>query len=111
LCIADKELYNVINLDAASALPVMPVSQMATEDPVPVPVKPLILVISENEFLIVSNMDGRGMGVFITGNGDPVRGTLEWPAYPESMCESFISRFYELLICAHDLSKAWITLT
>lgn len=77
-------LYNVINLEASSALPVMPVSQIA--DLNAPPVKPLILVISEMEFLIVSNMDGRGLGVFITGNGDPMRGTLEWPAYPDSIC-------------------------
>jgi vacuolar protein sorting-associated protein 3 len=26
------------------------------------------------------------LGVFITGDGDPVRGTLEWPSHPESIC-------------------------
>lgn len=84
LCVPGDGLYNVINIDASSALPVLPVSQSA--DPNAAPVKPLILVITEMEFLIVSNMDGRGLGVFVTGNGDPVRGTLEWPAYPESIC-------------------------
>jgi len=87
LCVPGDGVYNVINLDASSALPVMPVSQIA--DPNAAPVKPLILVISEMEFLIVSSMDGRGLGVFITGNGDPMRGTLEWSAYPESICFDF----------------------
>jgi hypothetical protein len=92
--------YNVINLDASSALPIMPVSQIA--DPNAPPVKPLVLVISEMEFLIVSNMDGRGLGVFITGNGDPMRGTLEWPAYPESIC----GRFYSLSCRITDLDAS-----
>jgi hypothetical protein len=82
LCVADKENYNMINLGEASLFPVLPISQAPNAGPI----KPLITVISENEFLIVSWTGASALGVFITGDGDPVRGTLEWPSYPEAMC-------------------------
>jgi len=82
LCAADNAYYNVINLEAASMLSVLPVSQAEDSGPV----KPFITVISENEFLILSWTGASTLGVFITGDGDPVRGTLEWPRHPEAVC-------------------------
>lgn len=82
LCLADKEYYNMIDLEAASLFPVMPLSQAPDSGPV----KPIITVISENEFLILSWTGASTLGVFITGDGDPVRGTLEWPSHPEAVC-------------------------
>ncbi|KAL7277121.1 hypothetical protein ACG7TL_008966 [Trametes sanguinea] len=82
LCIADRENYNVINLDQASMVPLLPISQAMDSDIV---VKPSITVISENEFLILSWTGASTLGVFITGEGDPVRGTLEWPGHPEAV--------------------------
>jgi hypothetical protein len=64
-------------------LPVMPLSHVGV-----VPAKPIITVIGNNEFLIVSNLDDRGLAVFISGSGDPVRGTFEYPKYPVAVCES-----------------------
>jgi hypothetical protein len=53
-----------------------------------IPTKPIIAAIGDNEFLIVSNLDDRGLAVFISGSGDPVRGTFEYSQYPVAVCES-----------------------
>jgi len=83
LCVADSQYYNVIDLHSAQMVPVLPVSQ-APDDPTPI--KPFILVIGENEFLVLSWMGGSTLGIFITGEGDPVRGAIEWPSHPLSLC-------------------------
>jgi len=67
-------------------LPVMPLSHAGE-----VPAKPIITAISNNEFLIVSTLEGRGLAVFISGSGDPVRGTFEYSNYPVAVCKSFSS--------------------
>ncbi|KAH9916956.1 uncharacterized protein BXZ73DRAFT_53520 [Epithele typhae] len=82
LCVADRENYNMVDLQQASQLPLLPISQ--APDP-SVVMKPSITVISENEFLILSWTGASTLGVFITGDGDPVRGTLEWPSHPVSI--------------------------
>ncbi|OJT07519.1 hypothetical protein TRAPUB_1615 [Trametes pubescens] len=82
LCVADRENYNVIDLLQASLVPLLPISQAMDST---VAVKPSITVISENEFLILSWTGASTIGVFITGEGDPVRGTLEWPSHPEAV--------------------------
>lgn len=56
------------------------------------PAKPIITVIGSNELLIVSILEGRGLAVFISGSGDPVRGTFEYSSYPVAVCEFFLSR-------------------
>lgn len=67
-------------------LPVMPLSHAGEA-----PEKPIITVIGSNEFLIVSILEGRGLAVFISGSGDPVRGTFEYSNYPVAVCEFFLS--------------------
>lgn len=62
-------------------------------------IKPHILVISPSEFLILSWTGGSTMGVFITGDGDPVRGTLQWPAHPLSTCKWYL--FVDLIFSYH----------
>jgi hypothetical protein len=81
LCIADQGYYNIVNLVDSSFLPVIPVSQEPG-----VKVEPFIIVINRNEFLILSWTGGGTIGVFISGNGDPVRGTLTLPSHPRSIC-------------------------
>ncbi|KII87649.1 hypothetical protein PLICRDRAFT_92587 [Plicaturopsis crispa FD-325 SS-3] len=81
LCVADAEFYNVVDLEAASLVPLLPLSQAPDTK-----VKPSITVVSENEFLILSWTGASTLGVFITGDGDPVRGTLEWPSHPLAVC-------------------------
>ena len=51
----------------------------------------MIQVVSEEEFLILSWTGAGTMGVFINLNGDPVRGTLQWPSHPLSVCLSSLS--------------------
>lgn len=70
----------MIDLELASLTPLFPLSQTA------VVVKPSITVINETEFLILSWTGASTMGIFISSDGDPVRGTLEWPAHPQSVC-------------------------
>jgi hypothetical protein len=84
LCVADKENYSVIDLEKASLFPILPLSQ--APDPSLMVVKPSITVVSEHEFLILSWTGSGTIGIFITGDGDPVRGTLEWPSHPEDVC-------------------------
>ncbi|KAG6830375.1 hypothetical protein H0H92_001012 [Tricholoma furcatifolium] len=83
LCIADKEVYNIVDLDQASLVPVIPISQAPDPD---VSIKPSITIVGENEFLILSWTGAGTIGLFITGEGDPVRGTLEWPSHPQALC-------------------------
>lgn len=68
-------------------IPVLPVSQAQDG----LTIKPSITVISHNEFLIVSWTGASSLGLFVTGEGEPVRGTLMWPAHPDSICESPLS--------------------
>ncbi|KAI0726524.1 hypothetical protein C8Q72DRAFT_845790 [Fomitopsis betulina] len=81
LCVADKEEYKVIDLETAIMIPVLPVSQAQDG----LTIKPSITVISHNEFLIVSWTGASSLGLFVTGEGEPVRGTLMWPAHPDSI--------------------------
>ncbi|KAF9225922.1 hypothetical protein BS17DRAFT_777879 [Gyrodon lividus] len=83
LCIADSQYYHIINLQSAQMFPLLPLNQ-ALDDPKPV--KPFIIVVGEDEFLMLSWTGASTLGVFLTGEGDPVRGTLEWPSHPLSVC-------------------------
>ena len=83
LCIADRENFNILDLRKGTLLPVMPLSPAGKA-----PVKPIITAIGSNEFLIVSTMEDRGFAVFISGSGDPIRGTFEYSNYPVAVCES-----------------------
>ncbi|KAH9003555.1 hypothetical protein EDB86DRAFT_2893203 [Lactarius hatsudake] len=85
LCIADPEQYSLIYLDAVTATPILPISQ-APPEPGARPHRPMIVVVAEEEFLILSWTGAGTMGVFINTNGDPVRGTLQWPSHPLSIC-------------------------
>ncbi|KAJ2925266.1 hypothetical protein H1R20_g11853, partial [Candolleomyces eurysporus] len=80
LCFADRENYNIIDLEEAQLFPILPISQAPPGDNVKI--KPHITVISDNEFLILSWTGASTLGLFITGSGDPVRGTLEWSSHP-----------------------------
>ncbi|KAH7886865.1 hypothetical protein F5I97DRAFT_1808164 [Phlebopus sp. FC_14] len=83
LCVADDTFYNIVDLHSAQMFQLLPLSQ-AMDDPTPV--KPFITVVSENEFLLLSWTGASTLGMFITGEGDPVRGTLQWPSHPLSLC-------------------------
>jgi hypothetical protein len=85
LCIADKTHYHIVDLQAMAAFPLLPISQAL--DPAPFEVKPSITVVGPSEFLLLSWTGASTLGLFVTGNGDPVRGTLEWSSHPEAICE------------------------
>ncbi|KAJ8082934.1 hypothetical protein PM082_008792 [Marasmius tenuissimus] len=82
LCFADKENYNVVDLETAQMLPLLPLCQAYP----PVDVVPFITVTGPAEFLLISWTGATALGIFVNGNGEPVRGTLEWPAHPKSVC-------------------------
>ncbi|KZP16915.1 hypothetical protein FIBSPDRAFT_747884 [Athelia psychrophila] len=83
LCIADKTNYCMIDLEKASLIELFPLSQVPDSSVV---VKPCITIINDWEFLINSWTGENTIGIFVNGNGDPVRGTMEWPAHPISVC-------------------------
>jgi hypothetical protein len=83
LCYADGANYHVADLDAGGPpVPLFPISQA---EPAPPGLRPSITPVGAAEFLIVSWTGVSALGVFVTGTGDPVRGTLEWPAYPDAV--------------------------
>jgi hypothetical protein len=86
LCVATAEMYSVIDLVTAQMFELLPVTQVEGTAGA---IKPHIIVISPSEFLLLSWTGGSTLGLFITGEGDPVRGTLEWPAHPVSACLDF----------------------
>ena len=106
LCFADHENYNVVDLEEAQLFSILPISQAPPGDGVKV--NPHITVISDNEFLILSWTGTSTLGLFITGSGDPVRGTLQWDTYPLGICEFYSSGSYVHLLTAH---KLWTTHT
>ena len=77
----------MVNLDSATMIPMLPISRAPDADTT-VPIKPYITVVGENEFLVLSWTGSSTIGLFLTGEGDPVRGTLEWPSHPEAVCTS-----------------------
>ncbi|KAJ6612669.1 hypothetical protein B0H10DRAFT_2051428 [Mycena sp. CBHHK59/15] len=83
LCIADNKQYNIVDLVNASLVELMPISQAF--DDAPFSGAPAICVTAPAEFLILSWTGASTLGVFINGSGDPVRGTLEWPAHPRAV--------------------------
>lgn len=59
-------------------------------DPLDFEVNPNVVVIpGENEFLVTSYTGAGTMGVFLNGQGDPVRGTMEWTDHPLSICKLY----------------------
>ena len=82
----------MIDLETASLFPLLPISQAPPSDGPPgavqAPVvKPFILVVGASEFLMLSWTGASTLGLFITGEGEPVRGTLEWSSHPVSIGE------------------------
>jgi len=83
LCVADKVNYNMIDLEHSSLIAMSPLSQAPDSSVI---VKPSITVINESEFLIASWTGASTIGIFVNGDVDPVRGTLQWPAHPQVVC-------------------------
>ncbi|GAA5867831.1 hypothetical protein JCM8547_003390 [Rhodosporidiobolus lusitaniae] len=106
LCIADSENYSIVDLEAAEALPFLPISQAPHPDPLPPPSsalipggatpppppggpdprhRPQIAYVPDGEFLSVSHTGDTSIGVFVNDQGDPCRGTLQWASNVRSL--------------------------
>jgi hypothetical protein len=77
--------YSLIDLSDASLTEVLPISQVDAEsldwDPAP----NVAVIPGADEFLVTSYTGVGTMGVFLNGQGDPVRGTMEWEEHPTSI--------------------------
>lgn len=51
--------------------------------------RPLVAVVKQDEFLVVSGNSEGQIGLFVNGNGDAIRGTLQWSSYPKALCVEF----------------------
>lgn len=102
LCIADSVNYSMVDLEAATLIPLVPISQDPPDSPPPEndPTqgnqanlsakpksyqRPSIVAVGEDEFLVASHTAHTTLGLFIRENGEPTRGTLEWASNPKSM--------------------------
>ncbi|KAG9013429.1 hypothetical protein FRB90_006050 [Tulasnella sp. 427] len=84
LCVADPKSYWIVNIDAGEALELMEWSQ--DQSLPPRHVKPLIAISDPSEFMLAIWTGNGALGFFMTGNGDPTRGTLDYPQHPLSIC-------------------------
>ncbi|BGP33373.1 hypothetical protein JCM10296v2_005173 [Rhodotorula toruloides] len=104
ICIADAENYSIVDLEAAEALPLLPISQAPHPDPIPQPTtasgaatppaagagpdprqRPAIACVASKEFLVASHTGSTTLGVFVNESGEPCRGTLEWASNLRSL--------------------------
>ncbi|KAG9037771.1 hypothetical protein FRB95_004057 [Tulasnella sp. JGI-2019a] len=87
LCIADRKSYWIINVDAAEALDLMDWSHVPLEENTTI--RPILVVTERSEFMLVVWTGNGSLGFFMSGTGDPVRGTLEYPQHPISICVDY----------------------
>lgn len=90
----------VIDLSDASLTEVLPVSQVPPLEDEDGEGKEavnanIVVIPDEKEFLVTSYTGTSTMGVFLNGQGDPVRGTIPWTSHPLSISKS--TRFMILL--------------
>jgi vacuolar protein sorting-associated protein 3 len=95
LCFAGRTNYSVLDLSTSIISEVLPISQLPPDSGGP-RIKPIIAVIAQNEFLILSWNGASTMGVFINEKGDAIRGILEWSGHPLAVCTSTLSPFFLL---------------
>lgn len=79
--------YSVIDISDASMTEVLPVTQVPPEDESWNPNPNVVVIPGENQFLVTSYTGSNTMGVFLNGQGDPERGTMEWQSHPISISE------------------------
>ncbi|CAO3664445.1 unnamed protein product [Umbelopsis vinacea] len=104
LCLADTNQYRLVNLQLSSATSLIPTPQSISgpqpaspQSPGGFIPKPLIAVVGDAEFLVVSgNVNNHillkahtTIGIFVNSVGDAIRGTLQWASYPRSITVQF----------------------
>jgi hypothetical protein len=67
---------------------VLPVTQIDVAELDWVPNANVVVIPGENEFLVTSFTGSSTIGVFLNGQGDPVRGTMEWSHHPLAISRS-----------------------
>ncbi|KAF9122399.1 transforming growth factor, beta receptor associated protein 1 [Mortierella sp. GBA39] len=84
-CLADANDFNLIDNRVGRMIPVLPVVQNSGSSAQVS--KPVCIAVTENEFLLASaTTSGQtAIGIFCSGAGDPVRGTLQWSSYPRAL--------------------------
>lgn len=87
MCVADANDFKLIDLRVGRMIPVLPVVQSASAGSSAQVLKPVCIAIGENEFLLASATSSgqTAIGIFCSGSGEPVRGTLQWSSYPRSL--------------------------
>ncbi|KAF9438183.1 hypothetical protein BGZ76_009390, partial [Entomortierella beljakovae] len=87
VCVADGNDFNLIDTRVGRMIPVLPVVQNTPSGSNSTVLKPMCIPIAGNEFLLASATSSgqTAIGIFCTGNGDPVRGTLQWSSYPRAL--------------------------
>lgn len=75
LCVAQRNQYNIVNLVDGELIELFPF----TGDTMP-----MIKNVGSNEFLLINTFgdDSTTMGMFVTGDGTPVRPPVRWPFRP-----------------------------
>ncbi|KAI9208292.1 uncharacterized protein BJ171DRAFT_237716 [Polychytrium aggregatum] len=82
ICAADQSSYKILNVETSQEFQLFPYDRQL--------MRPMVVAIQEDEFLLVIGTPQQtGLGMFVTGNGDAIRGTLEWPAMPKSVAFQF----------------------
>ena len=75
MCCADEKDYQIFSVNKELAIPLFPYDSSS--------MSPLVYAISSGEFLLLTaSAQGFGIGVFVSSKGEPIRGTLQWPAKP-----------------------------
>ncbi|GJJ69717.1 vacuolar protein sorting-associated protein 3 [Entomortierella parvispora] len=87
VCVADANDFKLIDLRVGRMMPILPVVQSASTGSNTQVLKPACIAIGENEFLLATAASSgqTAMGIFCSGSGEPVRGTLQWSSYPRSL--------------------------
>ncbi|KAG0006620.1 hypothetical protein BGZ65_005965 [Modicella reniformis] len=91
VCVADAGGFNIIDTRVGRMIPVLPVVQNTQSGSNTQVLKPVCTSITENEFLLASTTSSgqTAIGIFCTGSGDPVRGTLQWSSYPRALAVEY----------------------
>ncbi|KAG0205351.1 hypothetical protein BGX33_007985 [Mortierella sp. NVP41] len=87
ICVADANDFKLIDSRVGRMIPVLPVVQSSNSGSNAQVLKPVCIAITENEFLLASATSSgqTAIGIFCSGAGDPVRGTLQWSSYPRAL--------------------------
>ncbi|KAF9173570.1 transforming growth factor, beta receptor associated protein 1 [Mortierella sp. AD010] len=91
VCVADGNDFNLIDTRVGRMIPVLPVVQSAPSGSNSTVLKPVCIPIAGDEFLLASATSSgqTAIGIFCTGSGEPVRGTLQWSSYPRALAVEF----------------------